>query len=416
MIEQQGSRLGDLGARRHPDRRLRHALLQLQYPRAGCCGRTRLVPAMGVCHPFGVAAGQRDPCPGCRPLGRSLRRRTRLMAPGSVAAAAALLLCALAPGRVASPRRAGDGACLLLRALQHRIRRHRAARRPRRAAQHHPSHLDRRLCVHRVLADDDDAARASRLAGGARRLRCAQSRRLPADPRLARTAVQAHRRAAGRQTWPLDASGSDTRRAARKVALFLLMLAGFAVEGFVLSAVLVHMVPLLAAVGLGSAAVLVASLFGPSQVASRLINMLFGGGCGRPGWPSARRARSPPASRLLLHRAVGPWRGRLRRPVRPRLRPDEHRRRHASARTVRPRRLRRAGRMDHRCASIQLRLCAIRPYRHDGRPWRVSGAVDRCAIGLFGIAAFAGLALTQHRLRKAASINGAAPALGAEVV
>ena len=54
------------------------------------------------------------------------------------------------------------------------------------------------------------------------------------------------------------------------------MLFGFAIEGFVLSAILVHMVPLTAAVGLGTAGVFVASLFGPSQVASRFINMLFG--------------------------------------------------------------------------------------------------------------------------------------------
>ena len=59
--------------------------------------------------------------------------------------------------------------------------------------------------------------------------------------------------------------------------VFLLMLAGFAVEGFVLSSILVHMVPLTTALGLGSAGLLVTTLFGPSQVASRLINMLFGG-------------------------------------------------------------------------------------------------------------------------------------------
>jgi hypothetical protein len=58
--------------------------------------------------------------------------------------------------------------------------------------------------------------------------------------------------------------------------VFVLMLAGFAIEGFVLSAVLVHMVPMLGAVGLGTAAVLVAGLFGPAQVASRFVNMLFG--------------------------------------------------------------------------------------------------------------------------------------------
>jgi MFS family permease len=61
-------------------------------------------------------------------------------------------------------------------------------------------------------------------------------------------------------------------------AVFLLMLAGFAIEGFVLSAVLVHMVPMLAALGLGVAGVFVAGLFGPAQVASRLVNMLFGAG------------------------------------------------------------------------------------------------------------------------------------------
>ena len=54
------------------------------------------------------------------------------------------------------------------------------------------------------------------------------------------------------------------------------MLAGFAVEGFVMSSILVYMVPLMTALELGSAAVLVTTLFGPAQVASRLINMLFG--------------------------------------------------------------------------------------------------------------------------------------------
>jgi MFS family permease len=57
----------------------------------------------------------------------------------------------------------------------------------------------------------------------------------------------------------------------------LLMLAGFAIEGFVLSAILLHMVPLLAVLGLGTTGIMVSALFGPSQVASRLINMIFGG-------------------------------------------------------------------------------------------------------------------------------------------
>ena len=64
---------------------------------------------------------------------------------------------------------------------------------------------------------------------------------------------------------------------ARRSMAFLWMMGGFAAAGFVLSAVLLHMVPLLTALGLGTAGVLVSTLFGPSQVASRLINMMFGG-------------------------------------------------------------------------------------------------------------------------------------------
>jgi len=77
---------------------------------------------------------------------------------------------------------------------------------------------------------------------------------------------------------PVTAGLSGPAPDRRWSLLFVLVLAGFAIEGFVLSAVLVQMVPLLTLVGLGGASVLVASLFGPSQVASRLVNMLFGRG------------------------------------------------------------------------------------------------------------------------------------------
>ncbi|WP_341487906.1 arsenite efflux MFS transporter ArsK [Pararhizobium sp. A13] len=60
--------------------------------------------------------------------------------------------------------------------------------------------------------------------------------------------------------------------------IFILMLIGFAIEGYALSAVLVHMVPLTQALGLGAFGIYIASLFGPSQVASRFVNLLFGGG------------------------------------------------------------------------------------------------------------------------------------------
>lgn len=57
---------------------------------------------------------------------------------------------------------------------------------------------------------------------------------------------------------------------------FTLMVAGFSLQSLVGSAVLVHMVPLLSGLGLGTSAALVGTLFGPSQVLSRLINMAFG--------------------------------------------------------------------------------------------------------------------------------------------
>ncbi|NKL32458.1 arsenite efflux MFS transporter ArsK [Rhizobium leguminosarum bv. viciae] len=57
---------------------------------------------------------------------------------------------------------------------------------------------------------------------------------------------------------------------------FVLMVTGFALESFVNAALLVHMVPVMSALGLGAMAVVVGTLFGPSQVLSRLINMVFG--------------------------------------------------------------------------------------------------------------------------------------------
>lgn len=59
--------------------------------------------------------------------------------------------------------------------------------------------------------------------------------------------------------------------------VFLAMFAGFVVSGLVLFAALFHMVPLLTTLGLGTAGIAVSTLFGPAQVASRLVNMVFGG-------------------------------------------------------------------------------------------------------------------------------------------
>lgn len=56
----------------------------------------------------------------------------------------------------------------------------------------------------------------------------------------------------------------------------VLMAAAFAFESFTTSAILVHMLPMLQALGLGLAGVVVGTVFGPSQVVSRFINMVFG--------------------------------------------------------------------------------------------------------------------------------------------
>ncbi|MBB2683329.1 arsenite efflux MFS transporter ArsK [Rhizobium sophoriradicis] len=65
--------------------------------------------------------------------------------------------------------------------------------------------------------------------------------------------------------------------AAARTPAFILMVTGFALESFVNAALLVHMVPVMSALGLGAMAVMVGTLFGPSQVLSRFINMVFGG-------------------------------------------------------------------------------------------------------------------------------------------
>ena len=86
---------------------------------------------------------------------------------------------------------------------------------------------------------------------------------------------------------------------------FVLMLAGFAAEGFVITCVLVHLVPLTHALGLGAAGLWVASLFGPAQVASRLINMMFGGRL-KQVWLAVIAAGLLPVGILLLM-ATTPW-------------------------------------------------------------------------------------------------------------
>ncbi|MBB6486526.1 hypothetical protein GGD46_003821 [Rhizobium lusitanum] len=66
---------------------------------------------------------------------------------------------------------------------------------------------------------------------------------------------------------------------ARRRLGFAIMVTGFSLMSLVSSAILVHLVhlvPLLSGLGLGATAALVGTLFGPSQVGSRLANMVFG--------------------------------------------------------------------------------------------------------------------------------------------
>lgn len=95
---------------------------------------------------------------------------------------------------------------------------------------------------------------------------------LPIHAWLSRGLAHSRRQAAGQQAAPVAGSLAPSHRRAG----FALMTTAFAVQYLASASVLVHMVPLLAGLGLGATAALVGTLFGPSQVASRLINMLFG--------------------------------------------------------------------------------------------------------------------------------------------
>ncbi|UXN58235.1 arsenite efflux MFS transporter ArsK [Phyllobacterium zundukense] len=64
--------------------------------------------------------------------------------------------------------------------------------------------------------------------------------------------------------------------AGRTRSAFVLMVSGIALISFIDAAILIHMLPMLGALGLGSVSVLVGTLFGPAQVTSRLLSMLTG--------------------------------------------------------------------------------------------------------------------------------------------
>ncbi|MFO1148600.1 MAG: arsenite efflux MFS transporter ArsK [Alsobacter sp.] len=75
---------------------------------------------------------------------------------------------------------------------------------------------------------------------------------------------------------PVAAEGDTLLPDSVQTRAMVLVASGFALGGFVLSAVLSQMVPLLGALGLGGSAVLVSTLFGPSQVLIRLASLAPG--------------------------------------------------------------------------------------------------------------------------------------------
>lgn len=86
---------------------------------------------------------------------------------------------------------------------------------------------------------------------------------------------------------------------------FAYMAAGFTLMSFVLSALLVHMVPMLSAVGLGATAVLVGTVFGPAQVLARFLNMIFGRNLSASSLAVISALALPAAIAVLM--ATAPW-------------------------------------------------------------------------------------------------------------
>jgi len=106
--------------------------------------------------------------------------------------------------------------------------------------------------------------------------------------------------AAGEVALPVEAPPPKRRR-----TVFVLMLLGLSAQAFALTSILIHMVPLTAALGMGAAGIWASTLFGPAQVASRLVNMVFGSTL-RQAWLAVISILLLPAGIGLLL-ATTPW-------------------------------------------------------------------------------------------------------------
>ena len=115
------------------------------------------------------------------------------------------------------------------------------------------------------------------------------------------SAVQQRRSSPRPQPAPAAAMvGQERHRLA-----MVMMLTAFALLGFASSAITVHMLPMLGALGIGGATAVVATLFGPAQVLSRLVNMQFGRRLPAPGLAVLAATLMPLGLALLI--VTAPW-------------------------------------------------------------------------------------------------------------
>lgn len=101
---------------------------------------------------------------------------------------------------------------------------------------------------------------------------------LPIHLYLSRRAAPKGSSTAPHQPARIQASMPGTLPQAARERGFVLLAVAFSFQSFVGAAIQVHMLPMLDALALGPAAVAVSALFGPAQVASRVINIVFGKG------------------------------------------------------------------------------------------------------------------------------------------
>lgn len=121
---------------------------------------------------------------------------------------------------------------------------------------------------------------------------------LPAHWWLARSFRARSRNTGVEPTAAEETSETPLPQTLRRPVLLLIAL-GFALSGFLILGITAQMVPVLAALGLGTAGVVVSMLFGPAQVLARLINMSAGSGQ-HPLTITILMASLLPVSALLL--------------------------------------------------------------------------------------------------------------------